>query len=325
MRLAFLGTPTFALPTLAALHAAGHDIAAVYTRAPKPAGRRGLALTPSPVHAFAEAKGLPVLTPKTLRDEIAVDSFSALGVKLAVVVGYGLILPPAILAIPAHGCLNLHPSLLPRWRGAAPIQRPILAGDTETAAAIMRMEEGLDTGPIALEARVPIPPDATAGEMHDTLAAMGARLMVEALRRLDEGTLAFRPQPEDGIVYAQKIEKSEARIDWSLPARRVHDLIRGLSPAPSAYVEADLGKGPERLKILRAAPADGFGAPGTLLDDALTVACGEGAVRLLEVQRAGKAPMPAADFLRGISLAVGTSLGAISGPTRSVETGRPRG
>lgn len=309
MRIAFLGTPAFAVPTLAALHEAGHDIAAVYTRAPKPAGRRGLALTPSPVHALAEARGLPVLTPRTLRDEVAHESFAALGVALGVVVGYGMILPPALLALPPHGFLNLHPSLLPRWRGAAPIQRPIIAGDAQTAAAIMRMEEGLDTGPVALEERVAISPDATAGEMHDRLAQIGARLMVEALARLQAGTLGFRPQDEEGVVYATKIDKAEARIDWTLPARRLHDLVRGLSPAPGAFFESDFGKGPERIKVLRAQPATaGAGAPGEVIDDALCIACGEGSLRLLEVQRAGRAPMDAAAFLRGVPLRAGHRL-----------------
>lgn len=309
MRIAFLGTPAFAVPTLAALHEAGHDIAAVYTRAPKPAGRRGLALTPSPVHALAEARGLPVLTPRTLRDEVAHESFAALGVALGVVVGYGMILPPALLALPPHGFLNLHPSLLPRWRGAAPIQRPIIAGDAQTAAAIMRMEEGLDTGPVALEERVAIPPDATAGEMHDRLAQIGARLMVEALARLQAGTLGFRPQDDEGVVYATKIDKAEARIDWTLPARRLHDLVRGLSPAPGAFFESDFGKGPERIKVLRAQPATaGAGAPGEVIDDALCIACGEGSLRLLEVQRAGRAPMDAAAFLRGVPLRAGHRL-----------------
>ncbi len=308
MRIAFLGTPAFALPTLDALHAAGHDIAAVYTRAPKPAGRRGLSLTPSPVHARAEALGLPVATPRSLRDAAEAARFAALDLEAAVVVGYGLLLPAPILQAPRHGCFNLHPSLLPRWRGAAPIQRPIIAGDSETAAAIMRMEEGLDTGPVALEQRVPILPEATAGEMHDRLAALGAGLMVEALAQLAAGTLALRPQAEDGVVYAAKIDKAEARIDWSQPARRVHDLIRGLSPFPGAFVETDLGKGLERLKILRAMLADGSGAPGTVLDDRLTIACAEGAVRVLEVQRAGKAPMSAEAFLNGVKLAPGLTL-----------------
>ncbi len=310
MRIAFLGTPTFALPTLAALREHGHDIAAVYTRAPKPAGRRGLDLTPSPIQVFAQTHGLPVRTPKTLRDEDAVADLAALGIEAAVVVGYGLLLPPPILAVPRHGCLNLHPSLLPRWRGAAPIQRPIMAGDTETAAAIMRMEEGLDTGPVCLEERVPIPPDATAAEMHDTLAAIGARLMVEALHRLKAGTLACRPQAEHGVLYAQKIDKAEARIDWRRPARHVHDTIRGLSPFPGAYFEAELGKGRERIKVLRTSLVEnaGDGLSGTLVDDDLTVACADGAVRLLEIQRAGKAPMRADAFLRGTRMPAGTVL-----------------
>lgn len=308
MRIAFLGTPAFAVPTLAALHAAGHDIVSVYTRAPKPAGRRGLDLTPSPVHAFAEGRGLAVRTPKTLRDAAAVDGFAALGVRVGVVVGYGMILPPDFLTLPPDGFLNLHPSLLPRWRGAAPIQRPIMAGDAETAAAIMRMEAGLDTGPVALEEGVPIPPDATAGDMHDSLAAIGARLMVEALERLEQGTLTLRPQAEDGVLYAQKIDKAEARIDWAKPAATVHNLIRGLSPFPGAWFETDFGKGPERIKVLRATCVEAAGPAGHLLDGALTIACGDGAVRLLEVQRAGKGPMPAQDFLRGVPLTAGAAL-----------------
>ena len=305
MRIAFLGTPDFAVPTLIALGEAGHDIAAVYTRAPKPAGRRGLTVTRTPIHGVAEQLGLPVRTPRTVREDAEVAAFAALEIELAVVVGYGLLLPPSILAVPRHGCLNLHPSLLPRWRGAAPIQRPIMAGDTETAAAIMRMEAGLDTGPIVLEERVPIPPDATAGDMQDTLATIGARLMVDALAEIGAGDSTLRPQSEEGVLYATKIDKAEARIDWSLPARRVHDLIRGLSPAPGAFFEADIGKGGERIKVLRASLASGSGAPGTTLDDALTVACGDGAVRLVTIQRAGGAPMAADAFLRGTSVPAG--------------------
>ncbi len=313
MRVAFLGTPAFAVPTLEALLAAGHEVAAVYTRAPKPAGRRGLALTPSPVQALAERHGLAVRTPRTLRDADEQARFAALALEAAVVVGYGLLLPPAVLAAPRRGCLNLHPSLLPRWRGAAPIQRPIMAGDAETAAAIMLMEEGLDTGPVALERRVPIPPDATAGTMHDRLAQLGAGLMAEALDLLAAGRLSYRPQAGEGVVYARKIEKAEARLDWTRPARELHDLVRGLSPAPGAFFEADLGgqtigQGPTRVKVLRAAPAPGTGAPGTLLDDGLTVACGAGALRLVEVQRAGRPPMAAAAFLRGTALRAGTVL-----------------
>jgi len=312
LRLVFMGTPEFAVPTLAALVEAGFDIAAVYTRAPKPAGRRGLDLTASPIHVFADQAGLAVLTPKSLRGPEAAPALAALGATLGVVVGYGLLLPPEILAATPEGFLNLHPSLLPRWRGAAPIQRPIMAGDTETAVAIMRMAEGLDTGPVGLIERVPIPPEATAGAMHDRLAAIGARLMVEAVRGVAAGTLAFTPQAEHGVLYARKIEKAEARIDWSAPARVLHDHIRGLSPAPGAYFEADLGRGPERVKVLRARVAEGAGVPGLVLqgqrDDALTVACGAGALQILEVQRAGKAPMEASAFLRGARLGAGASL-----------------
>ena len=311
MRIAFFGTPAFAVPTLAALIEAGHDVAAVYTRAPKPAGRRGLVLTPSPIQAFADAHGLPVRTPRTLRTPDEADALAALGVAIGIVVGYGMILPPAILAVPAHGYLNLHPSLLPRWRGAAPIQRPIMAGDSETAAAIMRMEEGLDTGAVCLAERVPIPHDATAGDMHDVLAGVGARLMAEALERLEDGSLTFRPQALEGVLYAAKIDKAEARIDWGRPAREVHDLIRGLSPAPGAFFEADLGHGVERIKVLRSrlAPDTGaMGAPGRTIDDALGVACGEGAVRLVEIQRAGQRRMEAGAVLLGMPVPAGTTL-----------------
>ena len=322
MRLSFLGTPSFAVPTLAALLDAGHDIAAVYTRAPKPAGRRGLALTPSPVQALAEARGLAVRTPKTLRDPDEQAAFAALEADVAVVVGYGLLLPAPILAAPRHGCLNLHPSILPRWRGAAPIQRPIMAGDAETAAAIMVMEEGLDTGPVALERRVPIPPDATAGDMHDVLAELGATLMVEALRQIEAGTLAPRPQAEDGVLYAAKIDKAEARIDWNRPAREVHDLIRGLSPFPGAFFEADLGRGRERVKVLRSRyyRGEGFrgikggtpgldGPPGTVVGEfSKFVKCGEGWLDLEEVQRGGKSKVTWAKFLEGTPLLGGTRL-----------------
>ena len=308
MRLAFLGTPAFALPTLAAILDAGHDVAAVYTRAPKPAGRRGLTLTPSPVHALAEARGVPVRTPKSLRDPDEQAAFAALDLDVAVVVGYGVILPAPILTAPRAGCLNLHPSLLPRWRGAAPIQRPIMAGDTETAAAIMAMEEGLDTGPVVLERRVPIPADATAGDMQHTLAALGATLMVEALRRIGAGTLAPRVQAAEGVVYAAKIDKAEARVDWSRPAREVHDLIRGLSPSPGAWTEADLGKGPQRIKLLRSTLVEAHGSPGVALDDCLTIGCGSGAVKLVEVQAAGSKAMTADTFLAGTRVLPGTQL-----------------
>ncbi len=328
MRIAFFGTPAFAVPTLAALLASDHEIAAVYTRAPKGAGRRGLALTPSPVQMLAQAHGLAVRTPATLRDPAEQASFAALGVAAAAVVGYGLLLPPAVLAAPRLGCLNLHPSILPRWRGAAPIQRPILAGDTQTAAAIMLMEEGLDTGPVALEERVAIPPEATAGEMHDLLAERGAVLMVEALARLAAGTLAFRAQAAEGVVYAAKIEKSEARIDWSRPAKQVHDLIRGLSPIPGAWFEADFGRGRERVKVLRSAPREGEiswlkdgdpdlgGPPGLVTrrpldqgrDDKLLVKCGTHFVELLHLQRAGRSIVSTKEFLLGNDVSEGTIL-----------------
>ena len=303
-----MGTPDFAVPTLAALVGAGHEIAAVYTRVPKPAGRRGLDLTPTPVGRFASAHALPVLTPASVRGEAAADAFAALGARLAVVVGFGLILPPAILRAVSLGCLNLHPSALPRWRGAAPIQRPIMAGDAETAVAIMRMEEGLDTGPVALAERLPIPPEATAGEMHDALARVGARLMVEAVRLAGDDALSFVPQAEEGVTYAAKIDKAEARLDWSEPAARLHNKVRGLSPFPGAFFEADLGRGPERVKVLRARRVAGTGAPGQILDDAPSIACGEGALQLTQVQRAGKGPMEAAAFLRGTPLRAGRML-----------------
>ncbi len=303
-----MGTPAFAVPTLAALVAAGHEIAAVYTRAPKPAGRRGLDLTPSPVQRFAETEGLAVLTPATLRTETAAASVAAHGAVLGVVVGYGMILPPAILAAMPRGCLNLHPSLLPRWRGAAPIQRPIMAGDAETAAAIMQMDEGLDTGPVALLRRLPIPPDATAGDMHDELAKAGAALMVEAVALVESGALVLTPQAADGVVYAAKIDKAEARIDWREPAQALHNRVRGLSPAPGAFFEAEFGRGPERIKVLRSRLVAGAGQPGAVLDGALAVACGAGALRLLEVQRAGRPPMTAEVFLRGTPLPAGTLL-----------------
>jgi methionyl-tRNA formyltransferase len=289
---------------LNALVGHGHEIVAVYTRAPQPAGRRGLALTPSPVQVTAEQFAIPVLTPKTLRDDRQMEIFRTHKADVAVVVAYGLILPRAVLAAPAHGCLNLHASLLPRWRGAAPIQRAIMAGDTETGVMVMRMEEGLDTGPIALGERVGIGPDTTAGEMHDQLSELGAELIVRALAALARGSLVFRPQPENGVTYAHKISKEECRIDWSRSARDVHNHIRGLSPFPGAFFEADFGRGDERIKVLRSSLADGSGPPGTMIDDRLTIACGDGAVRLLTLQRAGKAPMDAASFLRGARLPI---------------------
>jgi len=299
MRIVFMGTPQFAVPAVSALAGHGHEIVAVYTRAPQPAGRRGLTLTPSPVQTLANQFANPVFTPKTLRDDEQVEIFRAHGADVAVVVAYGLILPKSILAAPVHGCLNLHASLLPRWRGAAPIQRAIMAGDKATGIMVMRMEEGLDTGPVSLAARVAIGTDDTAGEMQDRLSLLGADLIIRAIAALARDSLVFHAQSEDGVTYAHKISKEECRIDWSRPAREVHNHIRGLSPFPGAYFEADFGRGMERIKVWRSTLAEGSGVPGAIIDDQLTMACGSGAVRLLSVQRAGKAPMDAASFLRG--------------------------
>jgi methionyl-tRNA formyltransferase len=299
LRLAFFGTPDFAVPTLTEIVGHGHDVAAVYTQPPRPAGR-GMAERMSPVHETAIRLGLPVHTPRSLRNAEEAGRFADLGLDVAVVVAYGLILPPAFLDAPAHGCLNLHASLLPRWRGAAPIARAIMAGDRETGVEVMQMEEGLDTGPVAMIERVTIGPDATAGEMTDRLARLGADLMSRALAALSRGGLDFAAQAEHGVTYAKKLDKGETRIDWSSPANEVHDHIRGLSPWPGAWFEADLGKGPERIKVLRSTRAEGSGAPGALLGGDLTVACGSGAVRLVEVQRAGKQPVKAEAFLAGL-------------------------
>ncbi|MDB5595345.1 MAG: methionyl-tRNA formyltransferase [Hyphomicrobiales bacterium] len=309
MRIVFMGTPDFAVPVMTEILGQGHEIVAVYTRAPKPAGR-GMDLRLSPVHALAEKFGCPVFTPRTLRSEEAAEQFRAHDADVAVVVAYGLILPKSILDAPRLGCLNLHGSLLPRWRGAAPIQRAIMAGDTESGVMVMKMEEGLDTGPVGMAEHVVIGPDMTAGELHDRLCVIGADLMGRALAALSRGSLHFRPQPEEGVTYAHKIEKAESRIDWSRNAKSLHDHVRGLSPFPGAFFEADLGKGVERVKVLRSKLVEGKGAPGTVLDDALTIACGAGALRLTEVQRAGKGPMKAQDFLNGARLVQGTQLPA---------------
>ncbi len=305
MRIVFMGTPQFAVPSLATLIGQAHEVVAVYTRAPQPGGRRGLALTPSPVHAAAERFGIPVFAPKTLRDDKEAEIFRSHAADVAIVVAYGLILPKPILISPVHGCLNLHASLLPRWRGAAPIQRAIMAGDEETGTTVMQMDEGLDTGPVSLVEGVPIGPDVTAGEMRDRLSQLGADLLVRAVAALARGSLLFRPQTEDGVTYAHKIAKEECRIDWSRRARDVHNHIRGLSPFPGAFFEADVGRGMERIKVLRSSMAEGEGPPGAILDDRLTMACGSGAVRLLNVQRAGKAAMDAATFLRGVRFLAG--------------------
>jgi methionyl-tRNA formyltransferase len=306
VRIAFMGTPDFAVPTLAALLAAGHEVAAVYTRAPRPAGR-GMGERKSPVHLHAEGAGLPVVTPRSLKDAAQQQVLADLGADVGVIVAYGLILPKAVLEAPRAGCFNLHASALPRWRGAAPIARAVMAGDTVTAAAIMRMDEGLDTGPVCLSEAVAIGPDMTAGELHDALSERGARLMVEALSQIARGTLACTPQAEAGVTYAAKIDKGETGIDFARPAREVHNHVRGLSPFPGAWLTA--GDKNERIKVLRTRLASGSGAPGTVLDGALTVACGEGAVQLLELQRAGKKPMTAAELLRGFALPAGMRIG----------------
>jgi methionyl-tRNA formyltransferase len=302
LRLIFMGTPDFAVPTLEKIVASEHEVVAVYTRAPKPAGRRGLELTPSPVERAARRLGLSVLTPATLRDAVAAQGFAALQSDAAVVVAYGLILPPPVLAAPRLGCFNLHASLLPRWRGAAPINRAIMAGDTETGVAVMRMEAGLDTGPVAMMDKLAIGSDMTAGELHDQLASRGADLMARSLDALERGALTFEPQPQAGIEYAAKIESAETRIDWRLPWRQVHNHVRGLSPFPGAWFELPIDGKPVRIKVLRTTAGSGSGEPGALLDDRLTIACSEGAIRIVELQRAGSRVMPAEDFLRGSSL-----------------------
>jgi len=297
-----MGTPDFAAPTLAELVGRGHQIAAVYTQPARPRGR-GLAAEPSPVAMLAQTYELEVRTPATLKDEAAQKAFADLDLDAAVVVAYGLLLPKAILDAPKLGCFNLHASLLPRWRGAAPIQRAIMAGDPETGVMVMRMEEGLDTGPVLMAERVEIGRK-NYGELHDELSRLGADLMARALGALERGSIEEQPQAGEGVTYAKKIAKDEARIDWTKPAREIDCLIRGLSPVPGAWVAA---KG-ERLKILYGEPVEGSGAAGTVLDDRLTVACGEGALRLVRVQRAGRGPMEAAELLRGFALPKGTRL-----------------
>jgi methionyl-tRNA formyltransferase len=309
MRVVFMGTPDFAAPLLETIVAEGHEVAAVYTRPPAPAGR-GMAPRPSPVHRLAERLSIPVLTPKSFKDRDVVDAFAAYRADVAAVAAYGLILPQAALDAPRFGCLNLHGSLLPRWRGAAPIQRAVMAGDAETGVMVMRMEAGLDTGPVAATARVAIGEDMTGGDLHDALAAAGAGLMAQALRDLERGALTFTPQAEEGVSYARKIDKAECRIDWRRPARELHDLVRGLSPFPGAFFESDLGHGVERVKVLRARMEPGEGAPGVTLDDAGLVACGEGALRIVEAQRGGRAPMRIEEFLRGRPLPKGKALAA---------------
>ena len=303
MRVVFMGTPAFAATALAAIADAGHDVACAYSQPPRPAGR-GHRETRSDVHELAAARGIPVRTPARLRDPAEHAAFAALDADIAVVAAYGLILPRPVLDAPRHGCINIHASLLPRWRGAAPIQRAILAGDRETGVCIMRMEEGLDTGPVLLRAAMPIGDEATAGALHDALAALGARLVVEALRGVAAGTLRAEPQPEAGVTYASKIAKEEARLGWTRPATELARAVRGFNPFPGVFFEL----GGERIRVLAARAEPGRGEPGTALDDALLVACGEGALRALVVQRAGRAAMDAADFLRGRAVPAGPRL-----------------
>jgi len=303
LRLVFMGTPEFAVPTLVELIGAGHEVVAVYTRAPQPAGR-GMAPRPSPVARQAEQDRLPTFTPSTLTGSDAATAMRTHRADAAVVVAYGLILPNPILEAVPLGCFNLHASLLPRWRGAAPIHRAIMAGDKETGVMVMKMEEGLDTGPIAMAERVPIGPDATTGELHDRLARLGADLMLRALAALEKGALQLTPQAASGATYANKIGNGETRVDWSKPWHEVHDHCRGLSPFPGAWCELP---GAGRVKILRTTRGEGAGPPGRLLDDRLTIACGSGAVRILELQRAGGKAMPADEFLRGLPIARGSA------------------
>lgn len=308
LRIIFMGTPDFSVPTLTALAEAGHEIVAVYSQPPRPAGRRGLELVKSPVHQAAKRLGIPVHTPVNFREDAEREAFRALKADVAVVVAYGLLLPEAILTGTRLGCYNGHASLLPRWRGAAPIQRAIMAGDAETGMMVMKMEEGLDTGPVALVEKCAIAPDMTAGELHDRLMAQGPSLMVEALAQLGINCLTFTLQATEGVTYARKIDKSETRVDWTRPSGEVHDHIRGLSPFPGAWCEVDIGGRMERLKLLRSTLSEGVGESGGILDDRLTVACGAGAVRLVEVQRAGGKPAAAQEFLRGAKIEKGMKL-----------------
>jgi methionyl-tRNA formyltransferase len=298
MRLVFMGTPDFAVDTLKALIGAGHEVACIYSQPPRPAGR-GMAERPSPVHAFAAARGIEVRTPTSLKSAEEQARFAALNADAAVVVAYGLLLPRPVLDAPRLGCFNVHASLLPRWRGAAPIQRAIMSGDAESGVTIMRMAEGLDTGPMCKVGRIAITPSTTAQSLHDDLAALGARLMVEVL---SQDQIDGTPQPAEGVTYAKKIDKAEARIDFTRPAEEVRNHIHGLSPFPGAWFPV---KG-TRIKALLCEVVDGHGTPGTFIDDALTIACGSGAIRLLKLQREGKGAMEATDFLRGFPIAAGT-------------------
>ncbi|MBB3162421.1 methionyl-tRNA formyltransferase [Rhizobium laguerreae] len=308
LRIIFMGTPEFSVPTLRLLVDAGHRIVAVYTQPPRPGGRRGLDLQKSPVHQAAELLGLPVFTPVNFKDPEERERFRGLKADVGVVVAYGLLLPEAILNGTRDGCYNGHASLLPRWRGAAPIQRAIMAGDAKTGMMVMKMDKGLDTGAVALTREVEIGPNMTAGELHDRLMLVGAKAMAEAMVKLEMNDLPLTPQPEEGVLYAAKIDKAETRIDFSRDVSDVHNHIRGLAPIPGAWFALEIGGKPERVKVLASELAEGQGAAGQLLTDDLVVACGSGAVRLTRLQKAGGKPLAAADFLRGTPLAAGTRL-----------------
>lgn len=307
MRIAFMGTPDFAVQTLAELVAAGHEVACVYAQPPAPKGR-GQTLQPSPVQAFAESLGLSVRTPRSMKDESEIAAFQALELDAAVIVAYGQILLPAVLEAPRLGCFNLHASLLPRWRGAAPIQRAIMAGDQVTGVQVMRMTAGLDEGPVLLSQTVSISPNDTAGSLHDKLAAVGADLAPRALAAIERGAATETPQPLDGVTYAKKISPAEARIDWTRPAAEIDCHIRGLSPFPGAWFEAPSDKGPVRIKALMSSVETASGSAGSVLDDQLLIACGQGSVRILKAQREGRSAQDTDQFLRGFALSAGTRL-----------------
>ncbi|MDI6835343.1 MAG: methionyl-tRNA formyltransferase [Rhizobiaceae bacterium] len=308
LRIIFMGTPEFSVPTLVSLADAGHEIVAVYTQPPRPGGRRGLDLQKSPVHQAAEKLGIPVFTPVNFKDPAERAAFRALDADVAVVVAYGLLLPEEVLGGTRLGAYNGHASLLPRWRGAAPIQRAIMAGDRESGIMVMKMDKGLDTGPVALTRKVEIAHDMTAGELHDRLSRIGAEAMAEAMAKLEAGDLPLAPQASEGVLYAAKIDKGETRIGFSRDAHEVHNHIRGLSPFPGAWFEVEINGKPERVKVLGSTLAEGQGRPGEVLDDHLTVACGKGAVRLTRLQRAGGKPLATTEFLRGTPIPHGMVL-----------------
>jgi len=314
MRVVFMGSPEFAAPVLEEIVRHGHHVVAVYTRAPKAGGRRGLEIVKTAVHELSDRLGLQVLTPHTLRDPAVQDEFQRHGADVAVVAAYGLLLPPPILAAPKYGCVNLHASLLPRWRGAAPVQRAIMAGDCESGVDLMRMEEGLDTGPIALRERVPIRPSDTAGDLTRALSRLAASLVARGLEAIADGALVFRAQAESGVCYARRIAKTEAEIDWSREAAAIRNHVHGLSPTPGAYSFGPVDRRIERIKLLRAEAVDSSGPPGVVLDRSFTVACGRGALRVVEAQRAGKIPMPGAEVQRGMKIEPGMSLVPSSAP-----------